>query len=772
MILNPAIQPSLQHIRGVSGSTLLNSVDTPSQVHLLPEESFRRTGVSVIEEEVPVQAPEIQQLNPQGENTTTYVATSHSHNEAQDIITESEAAEPDKAIPTREVDRQSSHSGTGNDDAAWEQVIKMIEARHENDFADLQEEHELRMNERHQDIKRLEGHLKQANQRNKRTQLRVNGLLQGHTELKAQVNTSEETLQQAIVASQVLQARYDELEEQYEESKILAQENPPQDPSTRPSQQDTKADDMSNAFGSTNDDVDQLRRAFRAMAADLNQAHAENRLYFAENYGLKRALEQHPERDPGLHNVVQYKDKLLRDLQTTSSEYRMDLEKLQNESSIAYGEITKLRTQLSEKCSSMVDLQSSVQIFKAQSEGILAMLKAKVYPNDLIQAMDGYFQTAIKDNQVLAAGAKRQADLIDEMHETMSMLRADLLQAKTSSDEKDDLCEQLKQDILEKEYELGGLQVKSEALEHDLDQAIQDKDKKIAEMESGMIPVIENLQQMINGTVDERSRLYVQFKEQETARAAARCQATYNENCELQNRLYDLQQQDEFQKCLVYFNDQKHQQVEARLRDAEEELGFLRDENQLQRKLPPTINITTVLAEREELEEARARIRNWEGAQAKAIDSILSLKLLGLQMLLQISRMNNAVKARENRKNFDEVDEYIRQCQETLEAVETYDEDDSSDSEAEVSQEPEAEEAEKPEKPEEIDDSGEWEDLRESGESEESQESEGSEEPEAQKGEPMSSIKVGKQPASRDKPTLQDSVNLTPRQWARKHRPE
>lgn len=724
VLSNSVIQSSSQHTRVVSGSTLLNSVDAPSQILPLPEESFQRTVIPTIEEEVPIQSPEIQQSNPHAVTTTTGILTSRG------LLAESEAPEPDEAVSPGEVDGRSSNPGNG--EAAWETVIEMIEKRHENDVADLREEHKLEMDERRQDIERLERHLRKANQRNERTQMRVNGLLQGHTELKSQVNASEETLQQAIAASQALQARYDELKEQYEKSKIVAQENPLQGPSSQPSQQDTKAD-----VEHMDDDTVQLRQAFRVMAADLNQAHAENRLRFAENHDLKRALRQHPERDPGLHKVVAYQDKLLCDIQTRASECSMALEKLQIESTtnneIANAEITKLRTQLSEKCFSIAHLQSSVQIFKAQSEKILAMLKAKVYPNDLIQAMDGYFQTAIKDNQVLAAGGKRQADLIDEMHEITSILRADLLQAKRSSDEKDDLCEQLKRDMRERENEVGGLQVKSEALEHDLEKAVQEKDEKIAELEREMITVVENVQTMMNSTLDERIWQYVGLKEQETARATANCRAIFSENWELQHRLHDLQQEEDFQKCLVYFKDQNHQQVEARLREAEEELGFLRDENQLQRKLPPTINITTVLAEREELEAARLRIRNLEqalqaensvteeGALRKAVDSILSLKLLGFRMLVQIARMNNAVKVRENRDDFDEVDAYVAECEERLNAVETYDDSDSDDIAAD-----------------------------------EPQESEEAEDAAVVKGDA----------------NLQDSVNLTPTQWARKYPPE
>ncbi len=574
----------------MSESTLLNSVPTPSPTHLLPEGNFQRTDISLIEEEAS------SQISSHGEGPSR----------AGDLATASETGKKDE---TRAAGRRSIESG--NDNAAWEKAIEMIEKRHENDVADLKEEHELEVQERDKTIQRLEGQLKSAEKKNERMRMRVNGLLEGHSALKTEVEAAKEALQDVIGATQVLQAQYDELKRKYESSITgPGHDDPVEGGSIPPIEQETEA--ATDGCEYLPEDLDQLRHAFRNMASDLFKALEENRNRWGEVYQLRRALEQDPAHDIGLQQVVEYKDQKIRELETTASECSVALDKLERESSkdmhLAHEEISRLRDQIAEKSSAVSVLRTSRAKFQDVAEDILDMLKGKVYPNDLIQAMEVYYQTAISDNKTLASGSKKLADQVDEMHETITTLRGEVLEAKRSSEEKDALCEQLTQDIREKENEVGSLEVKLEALQHDYDQLGQEKRQTIADLERGVENVSEKVDQLLDATLDERNRVYVQLKEHETSLADARSQELFAENETLRRQLQDLQQQDELGICLGYFTDIKQEQMAARLKEAEEELETLRAEIHLLRKLPPEINITQVLEEREELVMLRKRL--------------------------------------------------------------------------------------------------------------------------------------------------------------------
>lgn len=639
---------------------------------------------------------------------------------AVETITESKEEEPVQAENFESAARLSCQSG--NDEAAWQTLIDMIELRHKNDVADLQEEHELEVAGRNQDIERLENDLRRANRKRGRTQLRVDELLQSHTELQAEVDASKEALQQAVSASQALQAQYDELKEKYENCSV--HDNALQIPPTQSGEQGTIAECPLHEHENLEQDLNQLRQAFHTMAADLNKALDENRLRANEVYELKRALEQHPEHDIGLQKVIEYKDKWLEELRATAAQCSSDLDKLQKDSAqnkdLADGVISRLQARIAEKTSIIARLQYSKNEYKEVSESILAMLQKKAYRDDLIQAMESHFQTVRSDNYVLAAGNMELQKQIDEMSDEISTLQADLLQAKISSDEKDDQCEQIQRDMCEKENEVGALQIKTERLEYDLEQAMGEKERCLAMAENGLTEVTAEMKKLMDGTVDERTRAYLRIKEQETENSKARYRQLQDHNNELQQRLDELGQQAESQTCLIYYNGARHDLVEARCRDAEEAVTALRNENQLLQKLPPTINITKVLEDREELERARERIQSLEeaipqinitkvlndqvelgkarekiqslervireekqrsgnGGQKKAVEAIIALKLAGFQMLLQIDKMNKANKAGERGDDFGDVTNFINECQDFLDGIDSFDMEDEGE---------------------------------------------------------------------------------------------
>lgn len=652
---NLEVQFNPPHVRETSGSTLLNPEETISHDHPVRQTTFQRTNIS------------------------------------------SELPAP----------RLSSESGNG--EAAWQTLVDIMETRHENDVADLKEDHALMVAGLNEEIARLQSELTVTNRKWAKTQKRFKGLLQGYTDLKAEVNTSKEALQQVTSASQALQVQYDELKEKHDNS--LVHNNAIQLPLSQSGQQAINAECSLPEHQSLEQDLNQSRWALHAMAVDLNKALDENRLRSGEIYQLKRALEEHPEHDIGLAKVIEYKDKMLQDLQATAGKCSMDLDKLQKQSSedkdLARDEISSLNAQLARKSSLISWLRSSVNDYQVVSEDILGMLQKKAYPNDLIQAMDSYFQVATNDNRILAAGSMRQEKQIEEMYGEISKLQADLLQAKRSSDEKDDLCKHVQQDLREQEAKMGSLEMELERLQHDLQQAVEEKEGSVAEAKRRMAVMADNLEKVMDGTVDECARMYIRLKEQDADRIAARYQQVCQENYELRQIAEDRQQQTDLDKCCAYFYGVDFDNAQARLEDAEKDIMALREENQRLTNLPHVVHVSKVLKDQEELQKAQEKIHRLEqvikGEEWKqgncdrktAAEYILQLKLIGFQLLLQIDRLNKANIVGAKGDEYGAVKEYIDHYQFLIEAIPSCDEEAEND----VHELEEREEAHQPEVP-------------------------------------------------------------------------
>lgn len=581
-------------------------------------------------------------------------------------------------------------SEVANGDAAWDFITEMMETRHNNDVADLKEDHALEVAECRYEIECLQRELESANKKAKKTQERVEELLRGHVDLKAQADTCQEALQQVKSTSQVLQTQYDELKEKHEES--LACDNTPLPPPTQPGDQNTGAECPLHDHKFLEQDLVQSQRACQAMAVDLNEAHEENRLRSNEVYELRRALELHPEHDIGLQKVIEYKNHMLQELEAKAGRCFSDLTNSQKkhaeDKDLAYEQITSLKAQLAKKTSAILQLWSLRKEYKEVSEGILAMLQKKIHANEFVQAMQSYFQVATSENQILSAGIKSKEEQVDKMNREISRLRADLLQAKRSSDEKDGICKDLQQNMREKKAEIGNLQMEYDMLQHDSEQVIQERDRSLAEAEKRTEVVSNELERVQAGTVGEAARGYILRQKEEKDHFRALHQQACEENYGLERVAAERDGQAKLQTCLIYYNGVREETVEGRLKVAEKEVEALREENRRLANLPDLIHISKVLRVQEEFEAARTEIqrltrvvreqdwRNGNDAYQTAVKCILQLKKAGYDHLSVITQFNKANQVGEF-PDFDlnKMDRYIEECQEFLEAVPSCDPD-------------------------------------------------------------------------------------------------
>ena len=642
ILSNPEVQLDLPHTRETSGSTLVNSDETTSHDHPLTQESCQHINIP-------------------------------------------------SELPVPELSSQSD-----NDESAWNLLIDMIETRHDNDVTDLRDEHALEVAERDEEIEHLRREQQQANLKHKRTQRQVRGLLKGHAELKAQVDASQGALQQALFASQALQIQRDELQEKYEKSLVHDDASPV--PSTQSDNQKTSIECQVHEHKSLEADLLQSHEALRAMSRDFNQwldAACDN---FNEVHDLKRALEQHPEHDIGLQKVVEYKDKMLGDLEATANQLTLDLDKLQKKSSQdmnrANREISRLQARLTRKTSRINQLRSATDGYKQVSEGILSMLQKKAYPNDLIQAMESYFQVATDENRVLTAGAISQEKQIDDLSAKICELEADLFHEKISSDEKDGLCKDIQQDMREKATQVDDLQMRLEMAQGDLERANEAYNRSLAEAEGRFMATTEQLEKVRDVTVSDRARAYVIRKKEETDYARGLHQQVCEANHELRRIAAQQEEQADLHLRQIYINGVRHDNTQARLIDAEKQLVALRNENKRLRNLPYAVHVTKQTKDQEELESAREKIAHLErvirGEQPKdegdahqaAVTAILKLKVVSYELLVLLDHVNKANQAGESGEDYEAVDEHIVQYRKVLDAIPSCDpEEENNDSE-------------------------------------------------------------------------------------------
>lgn len=635
-----------------------------------------------------------------------------------------EDPQPPVTSHSRDVSSESSAAGvsspSGNDEATWETVVEMMETRHGDEVNDLKEDHELKVTELKEEIERLRGTLTEGNQQKEKTQKRVTRLLRRQTSLMAQVNASNLALQEATSASQKLQAQYDELKEKYEES--LTREENLQSSSSQPGDPTTSAECLLPEHKALEQNLIRAQRAFREMSRDFNEALDENRLRSNEVYDLRQALELHPEHDIGLKKVIDYKNHMLQTLETRAGQCFSDYTNLQKKSTqdkdLADGEISRLKGQLTKNNSLISQLRSSIEGYQERSEGVLATLQEDLAGIELIQGLESVLAAQRKENHILSIGTKSQEGEIDEMHGEINRLRADLLEAKRSSDEKDALCKELQQREREKDAEMGNLQIEYEILQHDSEQVVEEKEKLLAEAQRRIDAVTEESEGVMNGTLIPAARDYITRQRQDKAHFRTLHQQASEENHELRRLVAELKEAKDQDLRNAYWNGVRDENFDARLAKAEEEVKTLREENHRLENLPHAVHISKVsrleadfeAAQEEVLRLARViREEDWKdgnGAYRAAVDTIKKLKISMSEILDLIDEMNDANQAGEPR-DFNEVKEYVELCREHLDNVPSCGPDEENSyqehwmpEETEEEQEPEATEREAAEEPE------------------------------------------------------------------------
>lgn len=268
--------------------------------------------------------------------------------------------------------------------------------------------------------------------------------------------------------------------------------------------------------------------ANRAVSTRL--ATAQNHAMFCEHrmIELSQAMAKTPFEVANMSGVIEAKDQMFSDLEKRAGECFTALttleEKTDEERTIAQSETAALRAELTANQKTIADLRKSTESSKQQCEAILAMLVSKVRRDDLINAMNDYFQIAIQDNAILKAEIIRQASALSSQTRKAKLLEIALREAARSLKKETETSSELKLVLSTKDVELGALQIELDSIRADHQSIIEEKEGKVADAEWRMAEAYDATVELMTKTRGERERFFIQGKDKKIAALERKCQ--------------------------------------------------------------------------------------------------------------------------------------------------------------------------------------------------------------------------------------------------------
>lgn len=162
--------------------------------------------------------------------------------------------------------------------------------------------------------------------------------------------------------------------------------------------------------------------------------------------------------------------------------------------------------------------------FQDQCEAVFAMLMKKVYRNDLINAMEGYFQVITQDNSVLKTEIERQARELTSQNLNRTILEAAMRDVERSLAAERRSTNKLNLVLSTKNIELGALQMEVESLGADHQAVLDGKDGQLADAEWSRREARELTLQLMNTSRGERERRFIEAKGKQIIALEQTCQ--------------------------------------------------------------------------------------------------------------------------------------------------------------------------------------------------------------------------------------------------------
>lgn len=479
---------------------------------------------------------------------------------------------------------------------------------HKNELAELKQDHENEVKalkaENDKQIQAMEAE-KSAFQK------RIEELESGKATVEADLESKQVTVLHLVAISQSLQDDNDKLKERCtriadeSESNHSALEH--QTAATHAAVEERKMVEQ---------ELGGVFNASRTLATSL--ATAQNHAMFCERrmIELSYAMVRTPNEVANMRGVIEQKDKLFSDLEKRAGECFTALaaleEKSGEEKDIACREIAVLRAELGNNNRTIADLRTSRDGFQHQCEAVFAMLMNEVGRDDLINAMDGYFQTAIQDNAVLKTEVDRLISELSSQNLQLASLQTAIREAERSLKVEKDSSNQLKLTSSAKDAELNALHIKLDSLTTNHQSLIEEKEGQLADAEWRLSEAYDATVELMTRGRDERERFFIQRKDDKIAALERKCQeqsSSFNLLEQYVRTQADVSAQNAEAACLT---QAALEESLGKLAAAQEQIENQKKLFQAQLKFRASLKNAEILAMKEDLGTAQGKIQELE----------------------------------------------------------------------------------------------------------------------------------------------------------------
>ena len=620
---------------------------------------------------------------------------------------------PKPSQPQNEVDCSLERDGEENGarisinaispDVEWETILESKQTSHDNEMADLMEDHaaELEALRAKNATQILQTRNKHASALATIKQLKVKNedLCKEKASEAEQLVQKEEVLQRVVANHQGLQSRFEQLEAEL----LRSQGSEAKARSSSPTHDSADLVRIAALEATVQDQGQHLRIAQETnmgMAAALAKDKMEAEFYADKVHELTYRLEDKPPGDSEKDRLLEYKDKLYKDLNDGCSEaieaLQARVQTLEKEAELdkasSSEEITALKSDLERKSRLNSDLEARKNAFQSANKSIFDMRKRPADNEEFQTAMDECFQLVQDENSFLKETIEYQATEIGMAKVEIVSLQAVIRGSQTVEEEQAQIILNLKEQKRSQECEMGRLQAEVEILPSQHKEALANKDAWIAHYNRKANAIEHEKNAFIDSGLDYWVRETLQCKKQETSRLQRDLKNYSSANQQLYDDLAKMAEVRTQDAAYAYADSQVSEISKDRAIAAEEEARKLREEifnlreyhNPIRNK--ENKDIEEVLKESEELQKAHAKfkaesqekINSLRALQSQGDNWAHAVKDVGCDLLARITSLRNTLQVYGIEDGGNEQDTLIARYNGLLDLVE----DDEAESEA------------------------------------------------------------------------------------------
>lgn len=369
------------------------------------------------------------------------------------------------------------------------------------------------------------------------------------------------------------------------------------------------------------------------LKAALAKAHRDAFYFQTRVEELKDFINERPGELPSTDALIQAKDDMFSDLERKAGECYtafIALDKSSREDRANdKAEIAKLREDLAKSDALVTSLGDSKIVFQKQCQDLFAMLQKRVYPSELTEAMDHYFQLTIQDNSYLASVVADQGQRLAEKDLELESLQAKSLETIRSLEDRQEHCSNLETMVREKDVKLGALQMELDALPVDHQEIIDGRDAMIAGLQGQLREVRDSTSDLLHATRTEGERQIMAIKDDEISRLKEANKEYDAQNQQLLDERYYLERVIEDNTVEVVLAEHELAEKSAQLLAANDKLRIMEERIGGQFGLPPATSVLELLSDREKTSRLRRAqgtpITPWRPQTDEELEKILEI---------------------------------------------------------------------------------------------------------------------------------------------------